>query len=72
MRRRERRPASGVRIPPSERRAHLLGSVHDLEEALLSILELLVQNGNHFPHHLHYHVIVEEAVKQRQTLLLRC
>lgn len=39
--------------------SYLFGSIHDLKEALLSILELLVQNGNHLPHHLHYHVIVE-------------
>lgn len=38
---------------------HLLGAVHDLQEALLGILEPLIQNGHHLPHHLHYHVVVE-------------
>lgn len=49
------------------KRCHLLGAVHDLQEALLGILKALVQDGHHLPHHLHYHVVVEQAATQHHV-----
>lgn len=51
----------------------LLDTIHDFKKTLLSILELLVQYGDHLPHHFHDHVVIQcAAFTQRDRLSHLC